>query len=119
MKTKPYGLLGYWKDGNTHVVVNPDPPTAAEARPFHVVIRSKGVIPVSWLVFARDAEHAQLRVEEGLKTCAQLDRSSCRDHAARRILAELALGDFKLTVEPIDVAGPICAMVNWASNGGL
>ena len=118
MNTEPYSLFGYWNDKGEHVEVNSAPPTPDEARPFHLVIRSSGVIPLSILVFARDAAHAEYRVREALRECAENSRSGYGPHRAVAILSQLASGEMLLTVEPMDVAG-IYARVNWASNGGL
>lgn len=118
METSPSSLLHYWKDGNTSVDVNLDPPRPEESKPFHVVIRNRGVIPLSYLVFARDKEHASSRILKSLKKCAKLSKSSCGPHRAVDLLKSLADGTMELSVEPLDT-GMICAEVNWASNGGL
>ena len=127
MKNHPeaYSLFYYYSsDGNTSVEVNPDPPKPEEARPFHVAIRGEGYIPLSCLVFARDAKHARSRVAQALAICATEQYVSTdpynpnTPHRAVRILAELEAKKLKLTVQPMDLER-ICANVNWASNGGL
>jgi len=121
MKTKAVSLFRYWKDGNTDVAVNPDPPSATEAKPFHVVIRGEGWIPVSILVFARDESHALSRVRQSITEVLNKSyKDPFRGDHARRFLAALDGQDSDMAVEVrllnTDV---ICAQVNWASNGGL
>lgn len=133
MKTAAVSLFQYCPDGDESVDVNPDPPMPNEARPFHVVIRSAGWIPVSILVFARDEEHALSRVQQALITCRdkqRLPEFGEYDVAQRvRERAQLYLDAISgtgldhgkpmwLEVRPLDV-GLICAKVEWAANGGL
>lgn len=132
-KTDAVSLFSYWTDGNTEVECDPDPPRPEEARPFHVVIRDDGWIPVSILVFARDEEHAASRVRQALVTCrerqyvseSEHDRSGkVREFTTRWIEAIDARGQRRkksrmwCEVSPLDTARMVAEVV-WASNGGL
>lgn len=121
---KAEGLFHYWRNGNTSIEVNPDPPKPEEARPFHVAVLGKGYIPISYMVFARDEKHARSRVAQALAICAA-EQYVSKDpynpnepHRAVQILADLEAKKLQMTVEAVDT-DRICAQVNWASNGGL
>lgn len=119
--TAAEGLWSYWKSPEERVQVNPAPPKRKEAKPFHVVVRGDGWIPISHLVFARDAEHAEGRIRMALVECCEGAKHHFSDFGPPifgRILRELETGELTLTVEPYDVTR-LCAKVNWASNGGL
>lgn len=124
---EPYSLFSYWKDGNTHVEVNPDPPSAQEALPFHVAIFDASYIPVSILVFGRNKTHALSRVRQALAECRdgqyrkKPDPHGLSDELrkrAQKYLNAIDKGTMRVTVEPFDVA-TISAKVNWAENGGI
>lgn len=122
----PADLFTYFSDGNTQVAVNPDPPTAKEAKPFHVLWRGSGWIPVSVLVFARDAKHAKARVHAAMVACR--DGQYVEEDEDRRamqtqnrcalMLESLDAGKLVVHCKPVDVAR-IIASVNWAANGGF
>lgn len=57
-----YPLFSYTTNGNDHIHTAPDPPSVAEAKPFHVAARTDAWIPISVLVYARDAKHAKQRI---------------------------------------------------------
>lgn len=122
--SEPCSLFSYWdRKSGYQIEVNPDPPSTAEAKPFHVVIEEEHWIPVSILVFARDEGHARSRVKSALSICLKKNPKSFMADHGRRYLAVLAgkedpKGSLVATIKPLGV-GMICANVNWASNGGL
>lgn len=122
--SQDYSMFGYWTNGSNYVELNPDPPTPEEARPFVVEVRGGNWIPISVLVFARDAEQAWHRVEISLQEMAASTYiDSCGDpprstKTARRILNELATSAMQKLVRPFDITR-MSAKVNWASNGGI
>ena len=122
---RPHGLFHYTKTGSDDVGVCPDPPAKDEAKPFHVMVRKKGVIPISYLVFARDAKHAESRIRTALATMVReytyKDTYGARSPSYERAKAYvdgLASGEYVMYVEPYDTDLLACE-VNWASNGGI
>ena len=114
------GIFSYWSDGSTRHEVHPDPPAKDEARPFHVAVFGDRYIPVSVLVFARDAAHAEKRVRAALRDMIEksYDTAGLSASRAQEARTGLASGEYTLTVEPFDTDRIACN-VNWASNGGL
>lgn len=118
------GMFTYYAAGNhEHRELHPDPPTPEEAKPFHVMARGTGHIPISYLVFARDADHAVSRVMEGLRLMVEkngYDPTRSLPLGVQRAtgyLADIVTGKLKVTVAPFDTARISCE-VNWAANGG-
>ena len=123
MSDHSYGIFSYWSDGNHQHELHPDPPTKEEARPFQVVFRDEHWIPISVLVFARDAKHARHRVETALQKMVELDRAShewagAGPYRAARIISDVQAGMLAVHVEPFNT-DLLCARINWATNGGI
>jgi hypothetical protein len=123
---KDAAMFTYWKDGSTQIEVHADPPAKGEAKPFHVMARSKSYIPVSILVFARDAEHAKQRVIKSIAECAEKQYTEDASYGVSReskrrgqtLLDGILDGTFTVTVDEYDVTRISCR-VEWASNGGV
>jgi len=119
-----HSLFSYWKTGSVCVEVNPDPPSAEEAKPFHVAISTEGWIPVSILVFGRDSKHAVSRVRQALVECRDGQRDDAVDMGERRARIQRFIDAIdkknSMRVEANRLSTDlICAKVNWASNGGI
>lgn len=122
--TKAHSLFTVWENGSFFTEINPDPPSLEEAKPFWVLIRGSGWIPISHLVFARNKEHALDRVLTALK---EMTNSSYRDshggkssshRHAEQILNDLDKKDLISDVSEVDIT-KLAYKVNWASNGGI
>lgn len=114
----PSSLFRRWKNGNHNEVGVVDPPSPEEAKPFHVLGHGNGYIPISMLVFARDADHALERVLVSLRWMTELPYGSTSKCRATQYLKEIANGELTMYVAPYDVR-LIAANVNWAGNGGI
>lgn len=116
-------LFNYWTSGSDNHHIAMDPPKKGEpCEAFHVALRGDAWIPVSLLVFARDAEHARSRVEETLRECHKrgepyrLKKDEGESRGAM-LLHRLDAGELTWHVEPYDT-NRLAASINWASNGG-
>lgn len=116
--SEPCGAFRYYTDGSTSVDAEPDPPAPEEAKPFHVIARGDHYIPISVLVFARDADHARERVMAALREALEKQHQPDTFERAKRHLKELADGTMTIHVHPYDTKW-MRAKVIWASNGGV
>lgn len=125
MATEPSSAFTYWtKRGGEQIRVNAEPPTAEEAKPFYVCIRSKRWIPIFVLVFARDEEHAIVRVRRSLEECRDKDwrgEEGVNDgswlnepNRAWDLLKRLEADEFEVSAKPYDTS--VIAKITWACN---
>jgi len=116
-------LFSYWTSGSSCHYLAEDPCQAGEpCLPFHVALRGDGYIPLSLLVFARDAVHARARVEATLRKCYALgkpyrDQPHVTPSHGTHLIEQMDRGDLVWHVAEYDTS-KIAAKVNWASNGG-
>jgi hypothetical protein len=115
-------MFTYWTDNSTYVEANPDPPSPQEARPFVVRVSNSSYIPINTVVFARDEEHAKLRVRAALDECCERDYNGetgryHEPHRAWGVRDQLISGKLRMIVAPFDIR--VMSETQWASNGGF
>jgi len=115
---EPAGAFRYYTTGSTWEDAEPDPPSPEEAKPFHVLAHSDHYIPISVLVFARDADHARARVMAALREALEKQHRPDTFERAKKHLEEIENGDMVMHVQPYDIKW-IRTKVIWAGNGGV